>query len=198
MKREKSGASDSGLFDFTLVELLVVIAVIAILAGLLLPAFSSAQKKARGIVCAGQIRQVSMVLVSYSFHCKSIEIQRWTGDLIDGGFLSDSNLAVIRCPAWRVVQKTSRNEAYGMRRVAGDLHYFTRSGSPSQTVLLADSVQNNSELKQTISFYGNYGRNIDVVHYRHLGRANAAFEDGSARACSLPELSSKGCPKYRL
>ena len=50
---------------FTLVELLVVVAIIALLAAILFPVFSQAREKARSIACLSNMKQIGMGLQIY-------------------------------------------------------------------------------------------------------------------------------------
>jgi prepilin-type N-terminal cleavage/methylation domain-containing protein/prepilin-type processing-associated H-X9-DG protein len=50
---------------FTLVELLVVLGIIGLLAGLLLPLLSRSQRVARGVKCVGHLRQLGLAVQMY-------------------------------------------------------------------------------------------------------------------------------------
>ena len=104
---------------FTLMELLIVIAMIAILASLLLPALNSAQKKAMGIQCSNQLKQHLTALISYTSDyddwsfCAGMGLPgvnttgfQWYGMVnfiqnvrhSNGSFHNNTRIGIFRCP----------------------------------------------------------------------------------------------------
>lgn len=55
-----------GAVGFTLVEVLVVVAVIALLAAILFPVLASARERARGATCTAHLRQIGQALSLYA------------------------------------------------------------------------------------------------------------------------------------
>lgn len=82
----------------TLVELLVVIAVIAMLAALLLPVFQSAREQARATVCQAHIRELAIEFHQYEAEHETLPYGIWAmRPPPPGGYICDSRYDM---PGW--------------------------------------------------------------------------------------------------
>ena len=156
---------------FTLVELLVVIAVVAILAALIFPSIMKSTAAAKAAQCVSNMRQIGGMISNYILEGRIVQYEympgqyerNWKSILISQGFASPLEInKVTYCPLWNPALSTYEGSpnnwfCYGWDVGAMQVNYDNLTGmtsvtSPANTVsierassyiLLADSIARN-------------------------------------------------------
>ena len=196
--------------NFSLIELLITIAIISILAGLLLPALNRARTKAVAIQCASNLRQTTAAMLAYAFdHDSTIELYiptsatssyLWSRRLYSGNYLKHP--VVMHCGNDAFFtgkrQKTLGKFVFSVTEngVTFARYLTTRMTRPSLTFAIADTWGMKEQQD-----YGNFtfrpcnSSPNGNIGFNHAQSLNLSFFDGHVQAVNRQELIAAGFTK---
>ena len=204
---------------FTLVELLIVIAIVGLLAALLFPVFAKIREKAQETTCASNLRQLGQAFMMYAQDYDQHLPEQWAGRTpTDVGASSVStawetylrpytkNKDINRCPS-DTLSKPLKIPATGITLFSSYATTFQVQGkslaaipASALTVLLLENKQNGNigDIDWLVQQLGKQRLQPDdgVVYeqpdFRHNEMANYLFVDGHVKSLHGPNPKFPG------
>lgn len=167
------------LKKFTLIELLITIAILAILAGLLLPALNSAREKGRSIACVNNMKQIGLLCHQYAIDNEDREIP-----LVSGSSSSDS--------VWNFPG------VYFHQTMKTDYRVFFCPSMPSRDPARF-KIDTENNIRSTVQWYMEYGMNYRMNSLsREAIQANPSTYDSRNPLVSSRKAGSVKTPSMRV
>lgn len=196
---------------FTLVEILIVLAIIGILAAIMLPAFIRVRDGARTAACAANLRQIGLAMQLYandnngSYPSLLAHAPNCTwADNVEPYVKSPQ---VFQCPAWPEGEYRTGCEPDKPRDENNDIsmswdggYIFNSSAANEKGRLRQSSVQRPAELMLVLDGRGDFTGvgtgpiNVDTMSItprRHSGGCNVLFVDGHVKWLSPAKLTER-------
>ncbi len=194
--------------NFSLVEVLVILAIVAVFTGMLLPALLRARASARNTKCLNNQKQLLLGTLMYvndsTYYpptwCKIEEVPLRWGDILAPYFAEEDRALVCPLdPAPTPYAGTELVLSYGVNNfnLQGDKRWCfwypvraTDVRTPEATIFFADARSGQYLVGGGYVWQPEFAHEVKNVAYRHSGfNFSAGFADGHVESCDITDGS---------